>query len=99
MPSVTSAPPAPVAPPAPAPTAASSDQPAPTQDLAPEFANIASMLSEAFGQPVAVSVERPVTTSDDEAASELVGDRGTASPDDGFTDEASDDADDMEDDD
>ena len=59
--------------------------------LTPEFADIASMLAEAFGQPVSVSVESAVTTSDDEAASELSAD---AAPDDGFTDEPADDADD-----
>ena len=59
--------------------------------LTPEFADIASMLAEAFGQPVSVSVESAVTTSDDEAASEL---SAEASPDDGFTDEPADDADD-----
>ena len=61
--------------------------------LTPEFADIASMLAEAFGQPVSVSVESAVTTSDDEAASELSAEVAPEA-DAGFTDEPADDADD-----
>ena len=40
----------------------------PPAGLTPEFADIASMLAEAFGQPVSVSVESAATTSDEDAA-------------------------------
>ena len=62
-------------------------------ELTPEFASIASMLAEAFGQPLSVSVESAVTTSDEDAAEELSYDEGPE-PDEGFTDEPVDDEDD-----
>ncbi len=61
--------------------------------LTPEFADIASMLAEAFGQPLEVSVEPAVTTSDEDAAAELAYDGDPAS-DDGFTAEPEEDGDD-----
>lgn len=51
------------------------------------------MLAEAFGQPLSVSVESAVTTSDEDAAGELSYDEGPE-PDEGFTDEPVDDEDD-----
>ncbi|MGQ5427310.1 hypothetical protein ACULPM_09810, partial [Thermophilibacter sp. ZX-H3] len=62
-------------------------------ELTPEFADIASMLAEAFGQPLEVSVESAVTTSDEDAAAELAYDGDPAS-DDGFTAEPEEDEDD-----
>ena len=62
-------------------------------ELTPEFADIASMLAEAFGQPLEVSVEPAVTTSDEDAAAELAYDGDPAS-DDGFTAEPEEDEDD-----
>ena len=65
-----------------------SDQPEPgvVEDVSshPEFSDIASMLTEAFGAPLSMSVEPAVTTSyDDNGADE----------DPGFADEPEDDAD------
>lgn len=79
--------------PVPAPsTLATPDPSALSSDLTPEFSSIASMLAEAFGQPVALSVESAATTTDEEAAAELSHD---ASPDlgAGFTDEPAEDGD------
>ena len=61
--------------------------------LTPEFADIASMLTAAFGQPLSVSVESAVTTSDEDAAEELSYEEA-AEQDDGFTDEPMDDSED-----
>ncbi|MDM8271897.1 hypothetical protein, partial [Thermophilibacter provencensis] len=63
--------------------------------LSPEFADIASMLTAAFGQPLSVSVESAVSTSDEDAAAELAYD-GDPNEDAGFTDEPVDDGDDDE---
>ena len=60
--------------------------------LTPEFASIASMLAEAFGQPLSVSVESAATTSDEDAAEELAMDDDASEM--GFTDEPVDDEDD-----
>lgn len=74
-----------------------SDQPAAgvVEDVSshPEFSDIASMLTEAFGAPLSVSVEPAVTTSDDDAAAELSYDDNGADEDPGFADEPEDDAD------
>ena len=84
------APPAPFSP---------SDQPEPAagvvEDVSshPEFSDIASMLTEAFGAPLSMSVEPAVTTSDDDAAAELSYDDNGADEDPGFADEPEDDAD------
>ena len=59
----------------------------------PEFSDIASMLTAAFGAPLSVSVEPAVTTSDDDAAAELSYDDNGADSDPGFADEPEDDAD------
>ena len=59
----------------------------------PEFSDIASMLTEAFGAPLSMSVEPAVTTSDDDAAAELSYDDNGADEDSGFADEPEDDAD------
>ena len=59
----------------------------------PEFSDIASMLTEAFGAPLSMSVEPAVTTSDDDAATELSYDDNGADEDPGFADEPEDDAD------
>ena len=59
----------------------------------PEFSDIASMLTEAFGAPLSMSVEPAVTTSDDDAAAELSYDDNGANEDPGFADEPEDDAD------
>ena len=59
----------------------------------PEFSDIASMLTEAFGAPLSMSVEPAVTTSDDDAAAELSYDDNGADEDPGFADEPEDDAD------
>ena len=61
-------------------------------DLPTEFADIASMLGEVFGAPASVSVESPVTTSDDDAAAELAYDADLSAADE-FADEPQDDAD------
>ena len=61
-------------------------------ELTPEFASIASMLAEAFGQPLSVSVESAATTSDEDAAEELAMDDDASEM--GFTDEPVDDEDD-----
>ena len=60
--------------------------------LTPEFADIASMLAEAFGQPVSVSVESAATTSDEDAAAELSRE-GDDLSEMGYTDEPVDDGD------
>ena len=60
--------------------------------LTPEFADIASMLAEAFGQPLSVSVESAVTTSDEDAAAELSRE-GDDLSEMGYTDEPVDDED------
>lgn len=76
-----------------------SDQSEPTagvvEDVSshPEFSDIASMLTEAFGAPLSMSVEPAVTTSDDDAATELSYDDNGADEDPGFADEPEDDAD------
>ena len=76
-----------------------SDQPGPAagvvEDVSshPEFSDIASMLTEAFGAPLSMSVEPAVTTSDDDAAAELSYDDNGADEDPGFADEPEDDAD------
>lgn len=76
-----------------------SDQPEPTagvvEDVSshPEFSDIASMLTEAFGAPLSMSVEPAVTTSDDDAAAELSYDDNGVDEDPGFADEPEDDAD------
>ena len=76
-----------------------SDQPEPAagvvEDVSshPEFSDIASMLTEAFGAPLSMSVEPAVTTSDDDAAAELSYDDNGADEDPGFADEPEDDAD------
>lgn len=76
-----------------------SDQPEPAagvvEDVSshPEFSDIASMLTEAFGAPLSMSVEPAVTTSDDDAAAELSYDDNGAGEDPGFADEPEDDAD------
>ena len=76
-----------------------SDQPEPAagvvEDVSshPEFSDIASMLTEAFGAPLSMSVEPAVTTSDDDAAAELSYDDNGANEDPGFADEPEDDAD------
>ena len=76
-----------------------SDQPEPAagvvEDVSshPEFSNIASMLTEAFGAPLSMSVEPAVTTSDDDAAAELSYDDNGVDEDPGFADEPEDDAD------
>lgn len=74
-----------------------SDQPAAgvVEDASshPEFSDIASMLTEAFGAPLSMSVEPAVTTSDDDAAAELSYDDNGADEDPGFADEPEDDAD------
>lgn len=74
-----------------------SDQPAAgvVEDVSshPEFSDIASMLAEAFGAPLSMSVEPAVTTSDDDAAAELSYDDNGADEDPGFADEPEDDAD------
>ena len=74
-----------------------SDQPEPgvVEDVSshPEFSDIASMLTEAFGAPLSMSVEPAVTTSDDDAAAELSYDDNGANEDPGFADEPEDDAD------
>ena len=76
-----------------------SDQPEPAagvvEDVSshPEFSDIASMLTEAFGAPLSMSVEPAVTTSDDDAATELSYDDNGADEDPGFADEPEDDAD------
>ena len=59
----------------------------------PEFSDIASMLTEAFGAPLSMSVEPAVTTSDDDAVAELSYDDNGADEDPGFADEPEDDAD------
>lgn len=59
----------------------------------PEFSDIASMLTEAFGAPLSMSVEPAATTSDDDAAAELSYDDNCADEDPGFADEPEDDAD------
>ena len=59
----------------------------------PEFSDIASMLTEAFGAPLSMSVEPAVTTSDDDAAAELSYDDNGVDEDPGFADEPEDDAD------
>lgn len=59
----------------------------------PEFSDIASMLTEAFGAPLSMSVEPAVTTSDDDAAAELSYDDNGADEDPSFADEPEDDAD------
>ena len=94
--------------PAPAPTPASPEPPTPVEErredektagglesaeLTPEFADIASMLTAAFGQPLSVSVESAVTTSDEDAAAELSYEEDAESED-GFTDEPVDDSED-----
>ncbi|MBM6814874.1 hypothetical protein H7U31_07335, partial [Olsenella uli] len=66
------------------------------QELTPEFADIASMLAEAFGQPLEVSVEPAVTTSDEDAAAELAYDGDSVSGD-GFTAEPEEDGDEDDD--
>lgn len=75
----------------------SSDQPEPgvVEDVSshPEFSDIASMLTEAFGAPLSMSVEPAVTTSDDDAAAELSYDDNGVDEDPGFADEPEDDAD------
>ena len=76
-----------------------SDQPEPAagvvEDVSshPEFSDIASMLTEAFGAPLSMSVEPAVTTSDDDAAAELSYDDNGVDEDPGFADEPEDDAD------
>ena len=65
----------------------------PAASLTPEFADIASMLTAAFGTPLSVSVESAATTSDEDAAAELAYDEGLDA-DSGFTDEPVDDGDD-----
>ena len=74
-----------------------SDQPEPgvVEDVSshPEFSDIASMLTEAFGAPLSMSVEPAVTTSDDDAAAELPYDDNGVDEDPGFADEPEDDAD------
>ena len=76
-----------------------SDQPEPAagvvEDVSshPEFSDIASMLTEAFGMPLSMSVEPAVTTSDDDAAAELSYDDNGVDEDPGFADEPEDDAD------
>lgn len=76
-----------------------SDQPEPAagvvEDVSshPEFSDIASMLTEAFGAPLSMSVESAVTTSDDDAAAELSYDDNGVDEDPGFADEPEDDAD------
>lgn len=76
-----------------------SDQPEPAagvvEDVSshPEFSDIASMLAEAFGAPLSMSVEPAVTTSDDDAAAELSYDDNGVDEDPGFADEPEDDAD------
>lgn len=76
-----------------------SDQPEPAAGVVgdvsshPEFSDIASMLTEAFGAPLSMSVEPAVTTSDDDAAAELSYDDNGADEDPGFADEPEDDAD------
>lgn len=91
--------PAPASPPAPAPSFSPSEQPQPApggvEDVSghPEFSEIASMLADAFGTPLAVSVEPAVSTSDDDAAAELSYDDNGADEDPGFADEPEDDAD------
>ena len=76
-----------------------SDQPEPAagvvEDVSshPEFSDIASMLTEAFGTPLSMSVEPAVTTSDDDAAAELSYDDNGVDEDPGFADEPEDDAD------
>lgn len=76
-----------------------SDQPEPAagvvEDVSshPEFSDIASMLTEAFGAPLSMSVEPAVTTSDDDAAAELSYDDNGADEDPSFADEPEDDAD------
>lgn len=76
-----------------------SDQPEPAagvvEDVSshPEFSDIASMLTEAFGAPLSMSVEPAVTTSDDDAATELSYDDNGVDEDPGFADEPEDDAD------
>ena len=59
----------------------------------PEFSDIASMLTAAFGAPLSVSVEPAVTTSDDDAAAELSYDDNGDDADAGYADEPQDDAD------
>ena len=59
----------------------------------PEFSDIASMLTAAFGAPLSMSVEAAVTTSDDDAAAELSYDDNGDDQDAGFADEPEDDAD------
>ena len=59
----------------------------------PEFSDIASMLTAAFGAPLSMSVEPAVTTSDDDAAAELSYDDNGVDEDPGFADEPEDDAD------
>ena len=59
----------------------------------PEFSDIASMLTAAFGAPLAMSVESAVTTSDDDAAAELSYDDNGDDQDAGYADEPEDDAD------
>ena len=63
------------------------------QELTPEFASIASMLADAFGQPLSMSVETAVSTSDEDAAEELSYDEGPEL-DEGYTDDPVDDEDD-----
>ena len=76
-----------------------SDQPEPAagvvEDVSshPEFSDIASMLTEAFGAPLSMSVEPAVITSDDDAATELSYDDNGVDEDPGFADEPEDDAD------
>lgn len=76
-----------------------SDRPGPAAGVVgdvsshPEFSDIASMLTEAFGAPLSMSVEPAVTTSDDDAAAELSYDDNGADEDPGFADEPEDDAD------
>lgn len=65
----------------------------PAASLTPEFADIASMLTAAFGTPLSVSVESAATTSDEDAAAELAYDE-EPDADSGFTDEPVDDGDD-----
>lgn len=83
--------PAPAAQPAPAPTTA----PAAPVDLAPEFSDILAGLTDVFGAPTNVSVEKP--SADEDGADVSYDDEGAeADPADGseFADEPTDDADD-----
>ena len=77
------------------PSDQSEPEPGVVEDVSshPEFSDIASMLTEAFGAPLSMSVEPAVTTSDDDAAAELSYDDNGADEDPGFADEPEDDAD------